>query len=144
MVAIGKSFNVSYGYSDHTLGIEIPTAAAALGASCIEKHFTLDNKMNGPDHKASLEPKQLKEMISAIRNTKLALGDGIKRESKSESKNKLIVRKSIVAKQKIRKGEVLSENNLAVKRPGNGISPMKWDEIIGTIANKDYNEDEMI
>lgn len=144
MVTIGKAFNVSYGYSDHTLGIETPIAAAALGASCIEKHFTLDNKMDGPDHKASLEPKQLKEMVIAIRNTKLALGDGIKKVSKSESKNKQIARKSIVAKQKIRKGEILSESNLTVKRPGNGISPMKWDEIIGMVANKDYNEDELI
>ena len=115
-----------------------------MGASCIEKHFTLDRKMEGPDHKASLEPNQLKEMIKAIRNIELAIGDGIKRPSKSEIQNIKIVRKSTVAKAKVKKGEVLSENNITVKRPGGGISPMKWDDILGSKAAKNYNEDELI
>lgn len=144
MLTIGKTFDVEYGYSDHTLGIEVPTAAVALGASCIEKHFTLNKTMEGPDHKASLEPDELKAMVKAIRNIEKALGNSVKKPSPSESKNKAIARKSIVAKTTIKKGEVLSENNLAVKRPGNGISPMRWDEVIGTIANRDYVEDELI
>ena len=144
MVKIGKELDISFGYSDHTLGIEVDIAAVAMGASCIEKHFTLDRKMEGPDHKASLEPNQLKEMIKAIRNIELAIGDGIKRPSKSEIQNIKIVRKSIVAKAKIKKGEVLSENNITVKRPGGGISPMKWDDILGSKAAKNYNEDELI
>ena len=144
MLTIGKELDVKFGYSDHTLGIEIDIAAAALGASCIEKHFTLDCNMEGPDHKASLEPHQLKVMVSAIRNIEKALGCDIKKPSKSELPNILIVRKSIVAKTKIKKGDVLNENNLAVKRPGKGISPMKWNEIIGTKATKDYDEDDLI
>lgn len=144
MVTIGKTFDVSYGYSDHTLGIEVPTAAVALGACCIEKHFTLDKTMEGPDHKASLEPDELKAMVKAIRNIEQALGSGVKKPSKSELKNKPIARKSIVAKTDIKKGEILSENNIAVKRPANGISPMRWDEIVGNIAQKDYKEDELI
>lgn len=144
MLTIGKTFDVEFGYSDHTLGIEVPTAAVALGASCIEKHFTLDKTMEGPDHKASLEPEELKAMVKAIRNIEKALGSSVKKPSPSESKNKPIARKSIVAKTTIKKGEVLSENNLAIKRPGNGISPMRWDEVIGSVALKDYVEDELI
>jgi N,N'-diacetyllegionaminate synthase len=144
MVTMGKELNVGFGYSDHTLGIEVDIAAVAMGASCIEKHFTLDCNMEGPDHKASLEPDQLREMVKAIRNIELALGNGIKKPTKSELPNIQIVRKSIIAKTKIKKGDVLKENNLAVKRPGGGISPMKWDEIIGTKATKDYKEDELI
>lgn len=144
MLTIGKTFDVAFGYSDHTLGIEVPTAAVALGASCIEKHFTLDKNMEGPDHKASLEPDELKAMLKAIRNIELALGSSVKKPSPSESKNKEIVRKSIVAKCDIKKGEILSKNNLAIKRPGDGISPMRWDEVIGTIASRDYVEDELI
>ena len=144
MLTIGKTFDVEYGYSDHTLGIEVPTAAVALGATVIEKHFTLDKTMEGPDHKASLEPDELNAMVKAIRNIEKALGNGIKKPSKSESKNKEIARKSIVAKITIKKGEVLTENNLAIKRPGNGISPMRWDEVIGSVASRDYNKDEII
>lgn len=144
MLTIGKTFDVAFGYSDHTLGIEVPTAAVALGASCIEKHFTLDKTMQGPDHKASLEPDELKAMVKAIRNIELALGSSVKKPSPSEAKNKLIARKSIVAKTNIKKGDILSENNLAIKRPGNGISPMRWDEIVGIVASKDYKEDELI
>ncbi|MDK9694687.1 MAG: N-acetylneuraminate synthase [Sulfurimonas sp.] len=144
MVTIGKTFDIAFGYSDHTLGIEVDIAAVAMGAVCIEKHFTLDKTMQGPDHKASLEPDELKAMVKAIRNIELSLGSGIKKPSKSETPNMQIARKSIVAKVTIKKGEILSEENLAVKRPGNGINPMRWDEIIGTIATKDYGEDEMI
>ncbi len=144
MVKMGNELNVKFGYSDHTSGIEIDIAAVALGASVIEKHFTLDCNMEGPDHKASLEPNQLKEMVKAIRNIELALGSDIKKPSKSELSNIQIVRKSIVSKTKIKKGEILNINNLAIKRPGKGISPMKWDEIIDTKATKDYKEDELI
>jgi len=144
MVTIGKTFDIAYGYSDHTLGIEVDIAAVALGATIIEKHFTLDKTMQGPDHKASLEPHELKAMVSAIRNIELALGSGIKKPSKSEIPNKSIARKSIVAKIAIKKGEILTEKNITIKRPGNGISPMHWDEIIGTKASQDYNEDELI
>lgn len=144
MVTIGKTFDIAYGYSDHTLGIEVPIAAVALGACCIEKHFTLDCAMEGPDHKASLEPKELKEMVKAIRNIELSLGSSVKKPSKSEIPNMQVARKSIVATCTIKKGELLSEEKLAIKRPGNGINPMRWDEIIGTIATKDYQEDEMI
>ena len=144
MVTIGNTFDVAYGYSDHTLGIEVDIAAVAMGASCIEKHFTLDKTMEGPDHKASLEPDELKAMVKAIRNIEVALGSGIKKPSKSETPNINIARKSIVAQRAIKKGEMLSENNLAIKRPGNGISPMRWDKVIGTISNKDYVEDELI
>lgn len=144
MVTIGNTFDIAFGYSDHTLGIEVDIAAVAMGASCIEKHFTLDKTMEGPDHKASLEPDELIAMVKAIRNIELALGSCIKKPSKSETPNMQIARKSIVAKTVIKKGELLSEENIAIKRPGNGINPMRWDEIVGTIATKDYQEDEMI
>ena len=144
MVTIGKELNVNFGYSDHTLGIETDIAAVAMGASCIEKHFTLDCNMDGPDHKASLEPNQLKAMVKAIRNIEKALGSSIKKPSKSEMQNIKIVRKSIVAKTKIKKGEILNEQNLSIKRPGGGISPMKWDDVVGTKSVKDYNEDDPI
>ena len=144
MKTIGKELNIKYGYSDHTLGIEVDIAAVAIGASCVEKHFTLNRKMQGPDHKASLEPHQFKAMVKAIRNVERALGSHVKKASKSELQNIQVVRKSIVAKTKIKKGDVLSKNNLTVKRPGRGISPMKWNEILGTRAKKNYNEDDMI
>ncbi|MDD5211959.1 MAG: N-acetylneuraminate synthase [Sulfuricurvum sp.] len=144
MQTIGSAFGVKVGYSDHTNGIEVPIAAVAMGASVIEKHFTLDKMMKGPDHKASLEPDELNTMVHAIRNIEKALGDGIKKPSKSEIKNILIARKSVVASRPITKGELLSTENITVKRPGNGISPMRFDEIIGTTALKDYNEDELI
>lgn len=144
MQTIAKAFGIKVGYSDHTNGIEVPIAAAAMGATIIEKHFTLDKLMDGPDHKASLEPDELNAMVCAIRNIEKALGDGIKKPSASESKNMEIARKSIVAAQSIRKGEIFTETNLAIKRPGNGISPMKFDEILGTFAQKDYHEDELI
>ena len=144
MLTIGKELDINFGYSDHTLGIEVAIAAVAMGASCIEKHFTLNCNMEGPDHKASLEPNQLKAMVIAIRNIELALGSSIKEPSRSELQNIKIVRKSIVTKTIIKKGEILSEKNLTTKRPGGGTSPMKWDEIIGTVATKDYNEDELI
>ncbi|MFU1858162.1 N-acetylneuraminate synthase [Sphingobacterium sp. NGMCC 1.201703] len=145
MLLIGETFGTDIGYSDHTLGIEVPIAAVSLGAKVIEKHFTLDNTMEGPDHAASLEPAELKAMVSAIRNVELAIsGSGLKEPSASEQKNIAIARKSIVAKTYIKKGSYFSEENLTVKRPGSGISPMKWDEVIGTIANKDFEEDELI
>lgn len=144
MQTIAKEFNVKIGYSDHTKGIEIPIAATALGATIVEKHFTLNCDMDGPDHQASIEPKALKEMVTAIRHTSIALGNGIKNIAKSEEKNIQIVRKSIIAKCKIEKGDVFSEENLTTKRPGNGISPMKWFEIIGTVSKQDYDEDELI
>jgi len=144
MVSIGKELDIKFGYSDHTLGIEVDIAAVAMGANCIEKHFTLDRGFPGPDHKASLEPNQLKNMVNSIRNIELALGNGIKKPSKSEIQNIKIVRKSIVSKTKIKKGDILSEKNLAVKRPGIGISPMNWDEVVGSISTKDYDEDEFI
>lgn len=144
MITIGEAFDVAFGYSDHTLGIEVPIAAVAMGATCIEKHFTLDCTMDGPDHKASLEPDELKAMVKAIRNIELALGSSIKKPSKSEMPNIQIARKSIVAKSGIKKGEILSEENLTIKRPAKGINPMRWDEVIGTIAIKDYSEDELI
>ena len=144
MKKIGKELNLKYGYSDHTLGIEVDIAAVAMGASCIEKHLTLNRKMKGPDHKASLEPHLFKSMVKSIRNIERALGSDIKKPSKSELQNIQVVRKSIVAKTKIKKGDVFSEINLTVKRPGQGMSPMKWEKILGTKASKDYNEDEMI
>jgi N,N'-diacetyllegionaminate synthase len=144
MLAIQKEFGVDVGYSDHTLGIEVGIAAVAMGASCIEKHFTLDKTMDGPDHKASLEPEELKAMVGAIRNIEKALGSSEKKPSPSETVNIDVVRKSIIAKTNINKGDILDENNLCVKRPGSGVSPMKWDEIIGTISSKDYNADELI
>jgi len=144
MVTIGNTFDCKFGYSDHTLGIEVDIAAVAMGASCIEKHFTLDCNMEGPDHKASLEPKELKQMIKSIRNIEVALGSSIKKPSKSEKPNMKIARKSIVAKIDIQKGDILNEDNLAIKRPGNGISPMRWDEFIGSMAKKNYSIDELI
>jgi N,N'-diacetyllegionaminate synthase len=145
MLTIEKELNVTIGYSDHTLGIEVPIAAVAMGAKVIEKHFTLDRNMEGPDHKASLEPSELKTMIASIRNIEMALsGNGDKLMSNSEQKNKEIARKSIVAGKKIEIGEVLTEDNMAVKRPGNGISPMLWDSVIGQKAPKDFEEDELI
>ena len=144
MLTIQKEFGVAIGYSDHTLGIEVDVAAVAMGAACIEKHFTLDKTMKGPDHRASLEPDELAAMVKAIRNIELALGSSMKKPSKSEMPNIQVTRKSIVAKKAIKKGEVLSSESLSVKRPGTGISPMRWDEIIGTISTKDYQEDELI
>ena len=144
MVTIGNAFNTNYGYSDHTLGIEVPIAAVALGASIIEKHFTLDKNMPGPDHRASLEPHELISMIQAIRNIEQALGSTVKKPSPSETKNKSIARKSLVAKTSIKKGEFFTEENLTIKRPGTGISPMRWDEVIGTKAVNNYQEDDLI
>ena len=144
MQTIGNTFDVHYGYSDHTLGIEVDIAAVAMGATVIEKHFTLDKTMEGPDHKASLEPDELKAMVKAIRNIELALGSSVKKPSKSEKPNMQVARKSIVANCTIKKGERFSEDNLAIKRPGNGISPMRWDEIVGTVSQKDYEVDELI
>jgi N,N'-diacetyllegionaminate synthase len=144
MVTIGNTFDIAFGYSDHTLGIEVDIAAVAMGASCIEKHFTLDKTMEGPDHKASLEPDELKAMVKAIRNIELALGSSVKKPSKSEIPNMQIARKSIVAKMDIKKGDILTEENITIKRPGNGINPMRWDEIVGAIATKNYKEDESI
>jgi len=144
MVNIGKAFGVSVGYSDHTPGIEVPIAAVALGATVIEKHFTLDRTLPGPDHRASLEPDELKAMVQGIRNIEKALGDGIKRPSPSELKNKPIARKSLVAARPIKAGEAFSAENLMAKRPGTGISPMQWDEVIGRTAPRDFGEDELI
>lgn len=145
MDALRKEFGVEVGYSDHTKGIEVPIAAVALGATVIEKHFTLDRNMEGPDHKASLEPDELKAMVSAIRNIEKAVaGDGTKHVSESERKNIAIARKSIVAACDIKAGEVFTEQNLTVKRPGNGISPMRWEEMLGMKAKRDFNEDELI
>lgn len=144
MISMKKEFGVKIGYSDHTKGIEIPIAAVALGAMVIEKHFTLDRNMEGPDHKASLEPAELKSMVDSIRNIELALGDGIKQPVESEKKNMAIARKSIIAKNPIKLGEIFTEENLTVKRPGNGISPMHWFEVIGKVASRDFEEDELI
>lgn len=144
MNTIKNSFNKRVGYSDHTQGIEVSIAAVALGASVIEKHFTLDKNMIGPDHKASIEPEELALLVRSIRNIELALGDENKKVSKSEERNILIARKSIVAKKKINIGDHLSEENLTVKRPGNGISPMRWYDVIGRIAAKEFYEDELI
>jgi len=144
MLTIQKEFGVDIGYSDHTLGIEVDIAAVAMGASCIEKHFTLDKTMDGPDHKASLEPEELKAMVGAIRNIEKALGSSEKKPSPSESVNIKVVRKSIIASKDIQKGDLLTDKNITVKRPGNGISPMKWDDIVETIATKDYRTDDLI
>jgi N,N'-diacetyllegionaminate synthase len=144
MITIKNEFDVKIGYSDHTNGIEVPTAAVAMGATVIEKHFTLDNKMEGPDHRASLNPVELKQMVTAIRNIEIALGSSEKKPSPSEGKNALVARKSIVAGRSIKKGELLSENNLEIKRPGDGINPMTWDSILGKIAIRDFSEDEQI
>jgi len=144
MLTIQKAFRVKVGYSDHTSGIEVPIAAVALGACVIEKHFTLDRAMDGPDHKASLEPDELKAMVSAIRNIEQTLGDGIKRPSPSELKNIPIARKSLVALCNIKKGDLFSVKNLGAKRPGHGVSPMRWDELIGQAARRDFSADESI
>lgn len=145
MLHIQKEFDVKIGYSDHTLGIEVPIAAVALGATVIEKHFTLDRNMKGPDHSASLEPIELKNMVNAIRNIEEALsGTGIKEPVQAELKNRKVARKCIVASKEIKKGELFSEENLTVKRSGNGITPMKWDEIIGQSSSKDFDTDELI
>ena len=144
MLTIGEALKLNIGYSDHTLGIEIPVAAVAMGATVIEKHFTLDKNMEGPDHKASLNPEELKNMVVAIRNVEAAMGSGLKTPSPSESKNMVIARKSIIAACNIKKGDVFSEETLTVKRPGNGISPLLWDEVIGKVAIRDFNEDELI
>ncbi|EAH7178279.1 N,N'-diacetyllegionaminate synthase [Campylobacter coli] len=144
MQTLKNAFNLDVGYSDHTKGIHISLAAIALGASVIEKHFTLDKNMPGPDHKASLEPDELQELCTKIREIESALGDGIKQASKSERKNIEIARKSLVAKKKIKKGEIFSEENLTTKRPASGISAMRYDEYLGKKASKDYEEDELI
>jgi N,N'-diacetyllegionaminate synthase len=145
MQSIASSFQVKIGYSDHTLGIEVPIAAVALGASMIEKHFTIDKNMEGPDHRASLDPRELNNMVSAIRNVEKALsGTGIKTPSPSEKKNISVARKSIVAAVPIKRGELLSDLNLAIKRPGTGISPMMWYKVCGTRAIRDFEEDELI
>ena len=135
---------IRIGYSDHTLGIEIPIAAVAMGATVIEKHFTLDRNMEGPDHQASLEPNELKAMVQAIRNIEKAMGNGWKKPSPSERKNLSVARKSIVAAKAIREGDIFSEENLTVKRPGTGISPMRWDEIVGKRAGKDFQGDDLV
>lgn len=144
MLTLKEAFRLPVGYSDHTPGITIPVAAVAMGATVIEKHFTLDRNMEGPDHKASLEPDELKAMVAAIRNLEQAFGDGVKEPAAAERKNIAIARKSIVAKRQIKAGEIFTEENLTVKRPGNGRSPMMWDATIGTLAAKDYAVDEPI
>jgi N,N'-diacetyllegionaminate synthase len=144
MLTIRSAFKVKYGYSDHTNGIEVPIAAVALGASVIEKHFTLDRNMPGSDHKASLEPDELKAMVRAIRNIEIAMGNGIKTPSSSEQKNMDIARKSIVAINPIKIGEFFTESNIGIKRPGNGISPMQWENILGKTAMFDFNPDDLI
>lgn len=144
MLTIRDTLKVNVGYSDHTLGIEVPIAAVSLGASIIEKHFTLDRNMEGPDHKASLEPYELKMMVDAVRNIEKAIGDGVKKVSLSEFKNRAVVRRSIVAAMNIKKGEIFSERNITAKRPGLGISPIDWDKVIGTPAKRDFDIDELI
>lgn len=141
---IQDEFHIEVGYSDHSCGIEIPIAAVAMGATIIEKHFTLDKNMEGPDHRASLEPNELKAMVEAIRNVEKVMGDGIKRAMPSEEKNKGIVRKSIVAKRTILEKEVFTEDNLTIKRPGNGISPMRWNEVLGKKAITHFEKDDLI
>ena len=144
MLTIQNYFDMPVGYSDHTLGIEVDIAAVAMGATVIEKHFTLDKSLDGPDHQASLNPDELKAMIVSIRNIEKAMGDGKKLVSASEKVNKDIARKSITASRNISKGDRFTEDNITTKRPGNGISPMKWDEVIGSIATKDYKFDDLI
>lgn len=144
MVKMKEELEIPVGYSDHTLGIEVPLAAVALGACVIEKHFTLDREMVGPDHKASLEPQELKQMVDGIRKIEQALGNETKQVSPSEQDNRNIARKSIVAKKKIQKGEAFTEKNLTTKRPGTGVNPMRWNEIIGMKSDRDYEVDEMI
>ena len=144
MQSIQAAFGVAVGYSDHTSGIEVAIAAAALGATVIEKHFTIDRNLPGPDHKASLEPDELKAMVTAIRNIEIALGDGVKRLTPSEARNRPVARKSLVASKAIKMGEVFSAENISSKRPGTGISPMRWDEVIGRTAWHDFAIDEFI
>lgn len=144
MLTIKQTFGVKVGYSDHTLGIEIPIAAVAMGATVIEKHFTLSRTLNGPDHRASLEPEELSDMVRGIRKVEKALGDGVKKVANSEIDNRYIVRKSIVAKKDIAIGEEFTTENLTIKRPGSGISPMNWDRIVGGRANRSYKADELI
>ena len=144
MDTLKKKFGCTVGYSDHTKGIEVSLAAVALGAEVIEKHFTLDRNMEGPDHKASLEPNELKAMVDGIRNIEKALGASVKKPSEIEMKNRLVARKSIVALKNIKTGELFTEDNLTTKRPGSGISPMKWNEVIGKTAKRDFMEDELI
>jgi len=144
ILTLKEKFHFDVGYSDHTPGIEAAIAAVALGATVIEKHFTLDKNMDGPDHKASLEPDELKQMVDSIRKIELALGNGVKEPTKSEWKNRDIARKSIVARRDIQRGESFSEHNITVKRPGNGISPVKWFDVIGQTAKRDFQEDELI
>ena len=144
METMKEAFGLPVGYSDHTKGLEIPIAAVARGACVIEKHFTLSREMEGPDHKASIEPDELKQMVSSIRNVEAAIGDGVKKVSASEMKNKDIARKSIIAKTAIRSGEVFSEENITTKRPGSGINPMRWFELLGKTAKHDYEEDYLI
>lgn len=144
MNSIKDTFGMKVGYSDHTQGIEVPVAAVALGATIIEKHFTIDRNLPGPDHKASLEPTELKAMVSSIRHIEQALGDGIKKVSDSERANISVARKSIVAACSIKKGELLTEDNLTVKRPSTGLSPMLWEQVLGTRAVKDYEEEDLI
>jgi N,N'-diacetyllegionaminate synthase len=144
MLTIRDTLRVAVGYSDHTLGIEVPVAAVALGATVIEKHFTLDRSLPGPDHKASLKPEELAAMVVAIRNIELAMGDATKQLRPSEAENVLVARKSLVAARAIRAGERFDETNLAVKRPGTGVSPMRWDEVVGQKARRDFSPDELI
>lgn len=144
MSTLKECYHVAVGYSDHTQGLEVPIAAVAMGASVIEKHFTLDKNLPGPDHKASLEPEELKAMVQSIRNIEQAIGNGIKAPSKSEVGNKAVARKSIVAARPIKRGEVFSNENMTTKRPGIGISPMKWNDVLGTMAIRDFEEDELI
>lgn len=144
MATMQKELGVRIGYSDHTMGIEVPIAAVAMGATVIEKHFTLDRNLPGPDHRASLEPAELSAMVKAIRNIEAALGRAEKSPSASEEKNRAIARKSIVAKRGIRRGEILSDESLTTKRPGTGVSPMNWHQVIGTPAQRDFAEDELI
>lgn len=144
MNTLREKFGTKVGYSDHTTGIEVVVAAVSLGATVIEKHFTLNRNLEGPDHKASLEPEELEVMVNKIRIIEKALGDGIKRAAEAEKKNIAIARKSIVAAKDIKKGEILSEDNITTKRPGNGISPMQWFEVLGTEAIRDFGEDELI
>lgn len=144
MLTLQREFGCKVGYSDHSRGIEVPVAAVAMGATVIEKHFTLDKTMEGPDHKASLEPQELQDMVSMIRNIEKSLGDGIKQPKEIERANIGIVRKSIIAKRDIKKGEIFSEENITTKRPGSGISPMRWNEVIGCPAKRDFAEDELI
>lgn len=144
MSTLKKEFGCKIGYSDHTKGIEVSLAAAAMGAEVIEKHFTLDKNMPGPDHKASLEPDELKALVDGIKNIELAMGSYSKTPTVSELKNRTAARKSIVAAKNIKAGELFDESNITTKRPGNGISPMQWNNVIGTVAKRDFMEDELI